>query len=59
MLCVVATIAGIGVLLLSTKTIVQVFYHPVLVPNLEDPEGTTVCVHIHKINTCHIIPKLK
>jgi gamma-aminobutyric acid type B receptor len=39
MLCIVATIAGIGVLLLSTKTIVQVFYHPVLVPNSEDPEG--------------------
>jgi gamma-aminobutyric acid type B receptor len=41
MLCIVATIAGIGVLLLSTKTIVQVFYHPVLVPNSEDPDGTT------------------
>ena len=57
MLCIVATITGIGVVLLLTKTILQAFNPPVQVPDAEDPDGRTVCTwcFAHDIVSCTII----
>ena len=42
MLRIVATITGIGVLLLLTNSTPLVIHHPVQVSDAEDPEGRTV-----------------
>ena len=49
MLCIVVAITGIGVVFLSTKTILQAFNHPVKVHDAEDPEGKTVCSTIEGV----------
>ena len=42
MLRIVATITGIGVLLLLTNSTLLAIHHPVQVSDAEDPEGRTV-----------------
>ena len=42
MLRIVATITGIGVLLLLTNSTLLAIHHPVQVSDVEDPEGRTV-----------------
>ena len=43
LLCVVATIIGIGVILLLIRTVAQALNEPELVADSENPEGRTVC----------------
>ena len=42
LLCVVCAVTGVGMLLLLARTVAQVFTHPNLVTNKENPTGATV-----------------